>query len=205
VDRKRGTTMNQNRFDALTRTLISIPSRRHLLRGLAGAGFGLSLARLPHAAEAKKKRKRKKKAKRTTPNSFGCLNVGQPCQGDSAQCCSGICEGTKPKKGKPDSSRCVAHDARICQANFDLCTTGVQHICDVNNAKCACVLTTGNAGFCGDLSAGGDQLCRNCSKDSDCEQEFGTGAACVVFDGVCESFCPDTRTACVPACDAVIS
>jgi hypothetical protein len=197
----KGTTMNQNRFAAVTRALISVPSRRHLLRGLAGAGFGLSLVRLPHAAAAKKKRKRKKKAKKATPNSFGCLNVGQPCQGDSAQCCSGICEGTKPKKGKPDKSRCVAHDTGICQVAMDVCTTGKDAICNIQNPNCQCYRTTGNAGFCGDVSSGLLNLCRDCSQDTDCEEEFGLGAACVALGGICESVCSDTGgTVCMPAC-----
>jgi hypothetical protein len=201
--RMKGTTMNQNRFADLTHALISLPSRREVLRGLAGAGFGLSLARLPHAAAAKKKRKRKKK-KKATPNAFGCLNVGQPCQGDNAQCCSGICEGTKPKKGKPDKSQCVGHDASICTASSNICTTGVAAVCDATNLLCGCVLTTGNAPFCGDFTGGGDQLCRDCNQDTDCEEEFGAGAACVVFGGVCGELCPDTGRACVPACGGTI-
>jgi hypothetical protein len=184
--------MNHNRFDALTRTLISVPSRRHLLRGLAGAGLGLGGTRLPDLAEAKKKRKRKKKGKKAKPNAFGCLNVGDPCKSEE-QCCSGICEGKKGKK------RCQAHDAGICTVGLNICTGAVAR-CNADNPSCGCVLTTGNAGFCGDFTDGANNLCRDCSEDTDCQEEFGPGAACVALGGICAAICPDTGTACVPAC-----
>jgi hypothetical protein len=74
-----------------------------VLRGLAGACFGLGLARLPIAANAKKQRK-----KRARFNQYGCLDVGETCSGKDARCSSGICKG---KKGR---SRCVAHDRGAC-------------------------------------------------------------------------------------------
>lgn len=190
--------MNQQRFPALTRALIGMPSRREVLRGLAGAGLGSVSVRHQDAAEAKKKRKHK--TKKPQPNAFGCLDVGQPCAGNSATCCSGICDGVKPRKGKKDTSRCVGHDAGICKAGSDLCTTGVLHLCSAN-VNCLCLTTTGNAGFCGDVTDGGDKLCRDCDRDTDCEEEFGPGAACVVFEGACEEICASTgRTACMPPC-----
>jgi hypothetical protein len=180
--------MNQNRFDALTRTLISVPSRRHLLRGLAGAGLGLGFARLPHAAEAKKKRKRKKrKEKKPQPNAFGCFNVGQPCNGDSANCCSGICEGTPPKKGKKDTSRCVAHDTGGCRAGqIPVGCGGSENVaCTTSRGKAgSCHTTTGQAGFCAVDGA----LCHDCTTDPECEAQFGIGAACVLCPGDCADF-----------------
>lgn len=191
--------MDETRFDGLTRSLAR--SRRSLLgAAIALAGGPLTLL----SAEAKKKRKKKKrKPKKPQPNAFGCLNVSQPCNGDSTKCCSGICEGTKPRKGKPDKSRCMAHDTSICTAETEICSTGMNKLCDANNGQCGCVLTTGDAGFCGDFSENsGSDLCRKCSQDTDCQEEFGPGAACVVFGGVCESYCPQTGgTACVPACN----
>ena len=47
--------MDQHRFEALIRAWRGVPSRRHLLRGLAGAGFGLGVARLPAGGEAKRR------------------------------------------------------------------------------------------------------------------------------------------------------
>jgi hypothetical protein len=73
--------MDQHRFDSLTRALTSVPSRRHLLRGLAGlavASCGIATRLLPDAA-AKKKRKKRKKPKQQRlcqpGDQFGAVNV----------------------------------------------------------------------------------------------------------------------------------
>jgi hypothetical protein len=66
-----------------------------------------------------------------------------------------------------------------------------------------CTVTTGGAAFCADTSKLNDlaDLCRFCNQDTDCEEEFGPGAACVVLGGICSPFCPSTdRTACLPPC-----
>ncbi len=92
----------------MTRALGRIPSRRDVLRSLAGAGIGISALGLPGIVDAKKHRKKKGKKKRKTEpqpqlpplvfNQFGCIEVGQPCRGDSALCCSGICQGAAPNR-----------------------------------------------------------------------------------------------------------
>ena len=102
--------MDQTSFNVVTRILSHLPTRRAVLRGLAGAGLGFNSLRLSQAVEAKKKhKKRNKRTKHTKTqpvlNQYGCLDVGQPCKGDSTRCCSGICAGKKPKKGKPDTRR----------------------------------------------------------------------------------------------------
>ncbi|MGH2615127.1 MAG: hypothetical protein ACRDJC_07805 [Thermomicrobiales bacterium] len=48
--------MNQNHVAVVTRSFTRFPSRRDVLRGLAGAGFGLGAVQLPDAVAAKKKR-----------------------------------------------------------------------------------------------------------------------------------------------------
>jgi hypothetical protein len=197
--------MDSERFDDITRLLTVLPSRRDVLRGLAGAGLGLALVRTPHFAGARKKRKHKKKDKKPklTRNEFGCVDVGGNCLGNSANCCSGICEGTGPKKGKKDKSVCVAHDSGVCFADSDTCTVGQQVQCHPVRDDCSCVLTTGNAGFCGDFgfSGGPDSVCRECVRDTDCQAEFGPGAACVFLGGICSPACADTgRTACIRPC-----
>ena len=53
--------MDQHRFDTLTRSLSGASSRRALLRGLAGLGLGLGIARLPQTAAAKKRKQNKKR------------------------------------------------------------------------------------------------------------------------------------------------
>jgi hypothetical protein len=159
--------------------------RRAVLASLAGI---LPAWALPDslAVEAKKhkhKHKHKNKKKNNTPqtNAFGCLNIGQHCNGKDDKCCSGICDGKKPKKGKKDKSKCAGHDANICQPGFDVCQ-GVIATCSNGGA---CFTTTGNAPFC----AGGDGVCTVCRRDPDCVAAgFGALAACVV----CNSECPET-------------
>jgi hypothetical protein len=203
--------VNHQSFDIMALSLSGSPPRRQLLRGLASIGFGLCLgvAPLSGITEAKKKRRHKKKRKSNRPkpmtpkpNALGCFNVGQPCNGDSATCCSGICEGNAPQKGETDRSRCVAHDAGICTPGSNACTGEGLGLCNPSNSDCTCLRTTGNATFCGDAGNGVDlsTLCRDCRQDTDCEAEFGPGAACVIFDGICSDVCPDPGTACVSAC-----
>jgi hypothetical protein len=169
--------------------LTAVPSRRDVLRGLIAAGLGFGALRLPEAAAAKKKRK--KKPRKPTFSAFGCLNVGQPCRGDSATCCSGICQGKKPKKGKKDTSTCVAHNTGGCTPERSLCVT------DSPASQCSaegvCLTTTGNAGFCADADIGFTN-CQPCRTDTDCEAlGFGAGAACVIFDG---QFCASPDEGC---------
>jgi hypothetical protein len=161
--------MKSYRFDALLRAFTT--SRRVLLRGTLAVPAGwLGVGEVA----ARKKRNKRKKLKR---NSFGCVDVGQACRGNSANCCSSICEGNKPKKGNKDKSRCAAHNVLDCQAGWDGCLeSGVT--CGMDGI---CWQTTGKASFCGT----GDGECFACTKDVDCEPDFGLGAACTVCDGAC--------------------
>jgi hypothetical protein len=210
--------MEQPDFAFVTRALARLPSRRDVLRGITGVGLGLGTLNLVDSAGARKKDKPWKKdrprrkvdrrgARRLIFNEYGCVNVGKPCRGNNANCCSGICEGKAPRKGKPDRSRCVAHNASICTGSSSLCSTGIPPACNPNSAMSTCVRTTGNAGFCADFKTGSESqgasyYCRDCSKDIDCQAEFGPGAACVVYDGICSQFCTATGgTACMPAGD----
>ena len=174
--------MDAVRFDRLVKGLAGVTSRRAMLQ-LAALGLG---AALPTGWARAKKNKHKSKLKR---NDFGCVDVGKPCRGKSANCCSGVCEGKKPKKGKKDKSRCVDHDAGSCQPEQDACVAPT--------APCAegaeCFRTTGKGSFCG---LAGDGACAACQKDADCEARgFGPGAACVI----CPPPCPTSPfTACVP-------
>ena len=157
--------------------------RRVMLAGLAGilpAGVFPGLPPLEAKKKHKKHKKKKNRNKNNKPenNAFGCLNVGQHCNGSNDKCCSGICDGKKPKKGKKDTSECVAHNVNSCDDAFDTCE-GVPATCGLAGA---CFKTTGNAPFC----AGGNGECRPCSRDIDClNQGFGVGAACVVCNSEC--------------------
>ena len=150
-------------------------NRRAALAGLAGilpAWVGPG----PGVMQAKKHKH--KKRNKPQNNAFGCLNVGQHCNGKDDKCCSGICDGKKPKKGKKDKSKCVGHNAGPCQDAFDVCE-GVALTCGLSGA---CFKTTGNAPFC----AGGNSECQPCQRDVDCvNQGFGVGAACVVCNSEC--------------------
>jgi hypothetical protein len=175
--------MEAIRFDAL----VSELSRRRTLRLLGSLGI---VPLLGHAhADARRKKRNKKKQRKQRPlqpptlNAFGCVDVGQACRGNSSLCCSGICQGAAPAPGKPDTSLCVPHNVGICQAGQDDCL-GVQVAC---GPQAFCTRTTGNASFCAGIGQ-----CRVCARDTDCEAEFGPGAACIV----CASSCPDTITGC---------
>ncbi|MGH2616808.1 MAG: hypothetical protein ACRDJC_16355 [Thermomicrobiales bacterium] len=161
--------MDASRFDRLTRSLAAASSRRLLLRGLAA--LGLAVGSVPAVARAKKRRKKPQL------NAFGCVDVGGACRGNDALCCSGICQGKKPKKGKKDRSRCVAHNVGGCTIGQDVCL-GVASTCGTVEGS-SCFRTTGKASFCGVR----DQSdCVDCTKDTDCEAAFGQGAACLVCD-----------------------
>jgi hypothetical protein len=175
---------HQTRFASVPRSLTRIPSRRDILRGLVTAGMGIGALRMPDAATAKKRRNNKKPVR---PNTYGCLNVGAVCK-NASQCCSGICRGPKGKK------RCRTHDASTCAPQQFFCTSGAPVACNLGNSSAVCMRTTGQGAFCGDLSDD-KALCRDCTRDADCREELGPGAACVAFNlGICQSLglCPDT-------------
>ena len=196
--------MDHHHFDTLTRLVGTAASRRGLVRSLAGGLSALQawpLGALDIEAKHNHHQKHKKKPEQKPPappppfNAFGCLDVGQPCQGDSTLCCSGICD--------PGPSTCVAHNAGACSPETGACSVGAPVPCHPSNPLCGCHRTTGNAGFCGDFTGVDDpaQLCRFCKKDTDCQEEFGPGAACIVLDRVCTLTCAATgTTACVRPC-----
>lgn len=175
--------LDPTHFDRMTRSLTDASTRRSILTRLAGAAFAAVAIQLPSLAKA-----RKKKRKKPSVNAFGCLNVGQACGGNDGKCCSGICEGNKPKKGKKDKSRCIAHHTSSCQATDDFCE-GTVTGCGTGGA---CARTTGQASFCAMI--GGPDACTSCRGDWDCEPALGPGAACIV----CAAGCPvGQHTACV--------
>jgi hypothetical protein len=166
--------MDASRLDRLTRIFAAGASRRGVLRSLASAGLGVVVSRTPGAVEA-----RKKKPKKLMRNSYGCVDVGLACRGNSGNCCSGICEGKKPKKGKKDRSQCVAHTIGNCPAD--------QVACAVPGTLCGpmsvCVPTTGKACYCAALGPG---ACAVCRKDAECVAlGWGPDSACTVVGAGC--------------------
>ena len=178
--------MDATNFDDLIRSLTAGSYRRVVLRGIAAA-LGVSAAQLPTAITAKKR------GKPLVLNGFGCVGVGGKCRGKDAVCCSGICEGKKPKKGEKDTSRCAAHDTGGCQAGHAPCTT--QHVPCTTSAGAAgfCATTTGNAGYC---TTGTEGECFPCAKDADCREVCGAAAACIACLGCAGGSSCATTDAC---------
>lgn len=174
--------MDDSRFDAWTRRRFGLAAG-----GAAASLLGLAAA-LPSPTSAKKNKK-----KRLKLNSFGCVDVGRPCRGKDAKCCSGRCQGKKPKRGEKDTSTCVAHHVGACRVSADICA-GPPPLpsCGTNGY---CFRTTGKASFCGDIDDVTFSPCSGCAKDSDCIADFGPAAACVL----CAGNCAGADTVCIPA------
>ena len=170
--------MHAGRFDFLTRSLTVAGSRRHALAAAVG-GFA-TLGALPAGAK-------KDKTKKPKLNEFGCVDVGKACLGKDSNCCSGICQGKKPKKGKKDKSRCAAHNDGGCTPVRSACVVVdiTQALCNPAIPVAVCMATTGNAGFCGSLAGFNSQAnCRSCTTDTECVAfGFPSGSACVIVQG----------------------
>jgi hypothetical protein len=181
---KGGIGMITNLSNTSLRSLVQTPSRRNVLRGLAGAGLSWGALTRPGNTVAKKKRTRKdkkRKRKAAEPNAFGCIAVGDLCQSGS-QCCSGICEG---KKGK-NLQTCQAHGTGTCDQEADgFCQAEDPEKAACNAVPgCDCWRTTAGSQFCGDLNGESGSDCANCRKDADCEAlGFPAGSACVPVVG----------------------
>ena len=143
--------------------------------GLTAGGLAASVTRLRSPADAAATKKRKKPLRR---NAFGCVDVGEKCRGADSVCCSGICQGKKPKKGQKDTSRCIAHDAGICQPGqgSTFCGGSVFESCESSTGEPGeCETTTGKVGYC----VRSQILCSPCAKDADCVPQCGADAACI--------------------------
>jgi hypothetical protein len=167
--------MDTHRFDDLARLLGWPAARRRFVLGLAGAVGGLT-SHGPHSAVAKRR-------KEPRLNEFGCVNVGEPCRGRDRLCCSGVCQGKKPKEGRKDRSRCVAHGASTCRAgqrDADQCSGAENVVCTTSTGATngRCNTTTGNAPYCAAELYG-----EPCRKDADCQPNCGEAAACILCSG----------------------
>lgn len=166
-------------------------TRRQMARATGGLVAVLlgTMSTPPTIDAGKRNRHNKRKGQKLERNRFGCVNVGGGCRGRDNVCCSGICEGKKPKRGEPDRSRCVAHHQGPCSPAHHACADDEPTACHPD-LPYFCYRTTGNAGCCGWNPA---PACFSCRTDADCHQVFGDGAACAV----CPS-CPDGgETMCV--------
>jgi hypothetical protein len=191
--------MEADRFDSIARLLNGPTERRRALLGLSLSPLAWLVAtRTSDITEAKQKRKRRKKTKKPKPNAYGCLDVGQPCSGDSTLCCSGICEGKK----------CRSHDTGSCPQDLEpeICLAGtiqdaLKVLCD-NSQSCGCYRTTSGSRYCSAfLYNVGDSRCADCQTDADrVALGFPPRAACApVSRGRCAGACP-TGMACLVPC-----
>ena len=199
--------MDDKRFDALAKTVGRGRSRRDALQALAAAALVAASARIGFASEEVAV------AEVSGEQRFSCKAVGEKCNGKDSACCSGHCQGKAAQKGRrrkngkrrrdrPDRSKCVAHDQGTCTADQDTCASGQRVACGRGTGG-GCLKTTGRASFCGQVQTGTAPprlACRVCEKDTDCEPEFGQGAACVVCESSCE-FENGKATACAGAWD----
>jgi hypothetical protein len=198
---RRSTGAGRNRYAPSGRNHTLIAQRIDRFRLAMGAFAPLATRRglgavfvalvVPSGSDTSAK-KGKKKLKR---NKYGCVNVGGKCRGKDKNCCSGRCQGKKPAKGKPDKSRCVAHDTGTLVEGEGGCRGVADDSCGPGDDFCTtttgedgrCWLTTGNAGSYGVISD-----CVPCSKDTECIDACGEGAACIA----CPGGCPETDTYC---------
>lgn len=163
--------MDATNFDQVTRALSSRLPRRAVagLLGLGALGVtGLAHATSVNAGEHKHKHKQRRKKRKITTNAFGCVDVGKRCKQDG-QCCSGTCADKQGKR------TCQAHDAGTCQVGQDVCLSVVAPCTATSGAAGQCAITTGKASYC--FVEG---TCADCTRDTDCEGQFGAGAACIV-------------------------
>ena len=182
-------------FDALTRRTTAL-TRRTALGGALATIIGGALALESEAKRNNQRRKRRKRKNRNrndaVANAFGCLNVGDRCDGTDLQCCSGVCQPAPGGgKGKNRQAFCVAHDEGGCRPDQDICADD-NEIDNRCGAAGICFRTTGQASFCGKEEDGDCFVCRT---DADCVPTFGAGAACVVCAD-CEE--DSASTGCVP-------
>ena len=188
--------MDADRFDALSRALTDTPSRRTLLRLLAGSAVGSLLGLSTRSTEArKKKKKKKKKKKRCTPRcagkscgpngcggSCGSCSGGASCSaGGTCTCppgqelcrgsCVAICTGPVGAVRDPRTCGCCVQAGQTCPAPGGLaCCTGT---CEPNN-RCAGIE---------DFSA--------CEFDDQCDSWNCSGGVCRCASGweVCDGQC----------------
>jgi hypothetical protein len=119
--------MDQHRFNALTRTLSSVPTRRDVLRGLAGVGLGLGALRWPDVAEAgtrctRKRRKQCRRAGKTCLSNGSCAIVCTTSQDCPATDCLGGCANPNPD----GAQYCIASsvDPVVLCGTTDACPQG---------------------------------------------------------------------------------
>ena len=200
--------MDDTRFDALTRHLVSMTSRRRAMGAVVGGAASVALSRLSPPAGAKKKKKK-------------CRNC-LPCE----KCSNGKC------KSKPLGARCGISGVCTDFGSFRGCTCpsdtvfcnpselenlqccGHGQACQPDNTCGACPtdlsFCNGLTPSCGRLSTGevcscvtsvdGDDTCASfnfsggaCASDAECTARLERPSVCVDFCSACPCQNPSTN------------
>jgi hypothetical protein len=166
--------MNQDHFDALTRSLGTTVSRRGLGRVLAAGGLGALVGTAFGALDVDAKKKRHKKKRRRQQLSSPVVTTEPP--GRKIGSCTRL------------RNRCAVTDPGIA-------------LCDPPNQFAACLLTASGEPFCGTLFDFAPAVnCQSCTQDADClALGFPPGSACVQLGGQLCNGCEATNgRACMP-------
>ena len=210
--------MDQHHIAALTRALSRVPSRRDVLRGLAGAGLGLGALRQPETADAKKKRKKKKKTNTAapppptatcTPTCRRKVCGGDGCGGSCGSCAAGqLCRSGTCCTPEPPEVTCAG---RCGQVTGNTCHEPVACACPsgqecLSNGSCATVCTPSanpcpNCTLCGASIEGAN----HCSGWTYCESQTCTSTAeCPVGTYCMVTMCGpggSNENQCMPLCN----
>lgn len=152
--------MDVDRFDLLSRSLVTASSRRAVSRAITALGLAGGISALFNAADAEAKKKRKKKKKRCKPKSTAttcagkCGTVTNNCKKPvdcGADCNFGyVClDGTCKSCGFDDEPCC---DGNSCELGDLFCNAGTCQYCGSLREPCCpgniCVIGSCVAGQC---------------------------------------------------------
>jgi hypothetical protein len=166
--------MSKNTLTVMPRFVSTLPSRRDFVRGLAGAGLGVSALHLVDHGEAKKKRKRQGKQRKNRQQPLPPVTAPPP---------------------PPFAGTCSVQRNRCTVADPVLAT------CNLPDEFATCLVTTSDTPFCGSLLAFNPAVhCQACATNADCATlNFPPGTACVQIGGKFCNGCEATgNRACVP-------
>jgi hypothetical protein len=209
--------MNQHHVTAWIRLVTHLPSRRDVLRGIAGAGLGLATLRLPPAVEGKEKRKKNKKKNRQAlpPPAVPCTpKCGHKECGDDG--CGGSCGGCATDQvcvtgtcctPPPLEARCITRCGREsgcpyrCDSVSDprSCSQPIDCSCPRGNeclANGTCGQICENTGDC--LGQGSD--CFNCAASAEGTKHCSLGGYCSEKPCTSTADCSDGKHCAVTSC-----
>lgn len=128
--------MEQERFEHLTKMLVTEGPRRGLLGAIAGGALAVAFGRDAQVAEARKKNKKKRKNR--------CLKVNRICQPfRSGKCCSDRCCPSLGAKASTQSVCAPKRASQCCPASL-----GGGYCDRAGDRKCCAPTAASPDGFC---------------------------------------------------------